>query len=893
MLRRVGVLEPGTSFGAYRLDLKLGEGGMGAVYRATDTRLGRHVAIKVLSNDLADASARRRFQQEAQLASALNHPHILTVHDVGEIDGTQYLVTEFVAGGTLRTWRAAAPRTWHEIVELLAGVGDGLAAAHHAGILHRDVKPENILVTPGGHAKLADFGIAKLQASASAATRTDLHTHPGVAIGTAAYMSPEQARGDPVDARSDVFSFGIVLYEMLAGRRPFDAATDLDTRHSVVHHAADPLPSAIPAALRSLVDRALKKDAADRIQSMREFVVALRASTRSPAAEHAGRARFAAARIAWAAAALALIGAAALLWLRRPAADAAIATRYVQLTSFADSATSPALSPDGRLLAFIRGPNPFFGPGQIYVKALPDGEPRRLTDDDAAKMGPQFTPDGTHITYSTGIGLDSPTMDTWIVPVAGGRPRRLLTNAEGLTWFRDAEGVGRVLFSEMTGLAGQMSIVAATDTRADARNVYVPPPPDGMAHRSYRSPDGQWMLVVEMDIHSWLPCRLVPFDRRSTGTRVGPVPSQCTDAGWSPDGRWMYFTAMTADGVHVWRQRFPDGRPEQVSFGVASEHGVHFDPDGRSFVTAVGASQGTVWVHDATGDRQITSEGDAFMPSVAPDGRQVYYLVREYGLRSWNQGALWVVDLATGGRQRLLSAFQLQHYSISRDGGRIVFVAVDEQGRSPVWIASLAGGDAPRQLTTVDASVAFFGTAGEVIVGGADDEQFHTYRVPERGGERQTIFNAPLTPLAVSPDGRAVAVIDPAAWGALIVRPVDGGADLRLCDRCAPPWGTDPMPFYFGWSPDAQFLYWKFGDATFAVPVPRGRVLPAIPAGGVTSRDDVAALPGARLVSEQAHAVPGPSPALYAFTKVSSQRNIYRVLLTPGAAAGPSSAAPR
>lgn len=234
-----------------------------------------------------------------------------------------------------------------------------------------------------------------------------------------------------------------------------------------------------------------------------------------------------------------------------------------------------------------------------------------------------------------------------------------------------------------------MSIVSATERRTAPHNVYVPPPPDGMAHRSYRSPDGQWVLVVGMDAMSWLPCRLIPFGGGSTGKPAGPVPAQCTEAAWSPDGRWMYFTAMTANGVHIWRQRFPDGAPEQVTFGASTEEGVHFAPDGRSFVTSVGTSQSTLWVHDSRGDRQITSEGYVFMPALSADGRKLYYLVRSYGLRSWNQGGLWVADLETGQRQQLLTDFQTLHYSISADGQRVVFVSVDEHGRSPVWLSSL------------------------------------------------------------------------------------------------------------------------------------------------------------------------------------------------------------
>ena len=189
-------LVPGTSLGPYEIADRIGVGGMGEVYKARDTRLDRPVAIKFLSPHLVDESARRRFQQEAKMASALNHPHILTVHDTGELNGQQYLVTEFVDGGTLKDWARADRRSWRQVVDLLIGVGDFLAAAHAAGILHRDIKPSNILVAQTGYAKLADFGLAKLGEGVGAKTMTrtvTAHTRPGVIVGTIPYMSPEQA----------------------------------------------------------------------------------------------------------------------------------------------------------------------------------------------------------------------------------------------------------------------------------------------------------------------------------------------------------------------------------------------------------------------------------------------------------------------------------------------------------------------------------------------------------------------------------------------------------------------------------------------------------------------------------------------------------------------------
>ena len=223
----------GVTLGQYRIEAPLGAGGMGTVYRALDTKLNRPVAVKFLSDTVADAATRRRFQREAQMASSLNHPHIVTVLDAGESNGKQYLVTELVDGGTLKQWAAAENRPWRQIVELLAGVADGLAAAHDAGILHRDVKPANILVARNGYAKLADFGLAKLAGRPDPENTQTLTVGPtmtGEIIGTISYMSPEQATGKALDARSDVFSFGVVLYELLA--RPAPIHRRFDTRAS-------------------------------------------------------------------------------------------------------------------------------------------------------------------------------------------------------------------------------------------------------------------------------------------------------------------------------------------------------------------------------------------------------------------------------------------------------------------------------------------------------------------------------------------------------------------------------------------------------------------------------------------------------------------------------------
>jgi eukaryotic-like serine/threonine-protein kinase len=873
-----GSLTAGTMIGSYRLESPVGEGGMGTVYRALDTRLNRPVAIKVLSNELADADARRRFQREAQMASSLNHPHILTVHDVGEFEGRQYIVTEFVDGGTLKDWAKAEKRTWLQIVELLTGVADGLAAAHSAGILHRDIKPANILVAKNGYAKLADFGLAKLtEIPTGDATRTltDVHTRPGMVVGTVAYMSPEQASGKPLDARSDIFSFGVVLYELVGGKRPFAGASELEVLQTIIHGTPARLAEGVPVALRLAVEKALEKDPADRYQSMRDMVVDLRRLAReTPPTVRAPHWR------AWGiAAALILAAGIAALWFR-PGSTPAAPPRleYTQLTNFADSAVAPSLSPDGRILAFIRGESTFEGQGDVYVKQLPNGEPVQLTHDGLIKEGPVvFSADGTRIAYTQISGGQA----TWTVPVLGGDPARLLANSSGLSWVDPAPGQRRVMFSAATGEGIHMGVYASTESRAEQRTVYLPASADGMAHRSFLSPDGGSVIIVEMDITGWLPCRLVSFKGSSPGKRVGPASAQCTDAAWSPDGKWMYLSVNTGDGFHIWRERFPDGLPEQVTSGATEEQGLSFAPDGLSFVTSVGSRQSTIWIHDAKGERQITSEGFAYLPSFSADGKKLYYLERLRASQRFVSGGLWVSDLATGKRERLLPDVFMEHYSISSDGQRVAYLKLDNAGHSALWIAPLDGSSSPRLLSSLDSIRVLFSPSGEVFFVAGEGGSKFLYRVNVDGSGLQKIVTDPMLFLYdISPDGKAFA-----AWegktSSVAVYSTDGSSRTFLCSGCgtAGEENRGVTPPLVQWSRDSKYLYLHTTATreTFAVPLGPGQVLPPFPNQGIRwNRDGFATLAGARALPQE-RAFGGIDPSVYAFPRVSTHRNIYRI----------------
>ena len=860
-VKATGLL-PGRQFGPHRIVSRLGAGGMGEVYRAHDEELDRDVAIKTLPYEFADDPERMaRFRREARTLASLNHPNIAAIYGLEESGEVDCLVLELVEGETLR-----GPLPIHTALGYAHQVAQALETSHGKGIIHRDLKPANVKVTPEGKVKVLDFGLAKAilgdekdEIRSSPTTQFTTVSLTGHMVGTPGYMSPEQARGEALDNRTDIWAFGCLLYELLTGRRAFAGETAAETIASVLESEPDwdALPPKTPARVRDLLRHCLQKDAARRLDR-----IAIARTTIEEIQRGSNRWRPA----AIATAALAILAIAIGLWLRS-APRPADRSKWVQLTNFPDSVVAPALSPDGRMVTFIEGRSSFFGAGQIFVKVLPDGEARQLTHDALKKMSPAFSPDGSRIAYTT---VENFEWNTSVVPTIGGEPRLWLRNAAGLVWSAPHE----LLFADMR-VAPHMGIVVADEDQLHRRDVYLPAHQHAMAHRASLSPDRKSVLVVEMDKdHLWMPCRLLPSDGSSTGRPIGPPEAGCTFAAWSPDGQWMYLTSEAGGAHHIWRQRFPDGVPEQITSGPTEEEGVAMAPDGRSFVTAVSLASVSVWIHDASGERPISLEGNTADPKFSNDGAQLCYrLVKrtpnERRYMGSEPGEIWTMDLHSGLTRRILSGLQVSDYDISPDGRQLVIETTASGGKSRLWIAPFDRRSPPRQIPNVSGRTPIFGPTGEVFFRDAGV----TYRVrPDGTGLRRAIPQETVLLMNVSPDGRWVVAWSPMPDGGVEAQAfsMNGGPTVRIAGgRPVMQWSADGLSIALSGGPIGD-------DRSYIVPLPPGQILPKFPAAGLRSEEDVASLPGARRVDVQG-LVPGPSPDVYAFYRGATHRNLYRV----------------
>jgi Tol biopolymer transport system component len=417
-----------------------------------------------------------------------------------------------------------------------------------------------------------------------------------------------------------------------------------------------------------------------------------------------------------------------------------------------------------------------------------------------------------------------------------------------------------------------MGIVTATESRAEQRDIYFPAHERAMAHYSYASPDRRSVLIVEMDRTGLFnqPCRLVPFDGSTAGRRdVGPGGS-CTSAAWSPDGKWMYFRVRLGSSSHLWRQRFPDGAPEQITFGPTEEEGLAMAPDGRSLVTSIGTRRSAIWIHDAAGERAVSSEGDAFAPRLSADGTRVFYLLRPDSTGS--SAELRSMDLASGKTDSVLPGLSVTDYDISHDEREVAFTTTSSAGEAEIWLASLDRSTPPRLVARGGDKVSF--AADRELVFRSLEEHANTLvRIKKDGSGREQITTAlVLNKYGVSPDGEWAIVFSPGTDkdGApeTVAIPVHGGAPRRIG-------GPNDAG---AWSSNGRVFYLTLDEQTLAIPVPPGKSLPELPVSGIRSVEAGRKLPGVQVI-EHGPLWPGPDGSTYVFVKTDLQRNLFRIQL--------------
>jgi eukaryotic-like serine/threonine-protein kinase len=602
----------GQSIARFRILERIGAGGMGEVFRATDEVLQRPVALKVLSPELVhDEDRVRRFVREAQSASALNHPNIMTVYDVGmvTVDGgngspqtVHYIAMELIEGETIGEYinRGAPLQT---LLDLIQQVADAVAKAHAAGILHRDLKPDNIMVTPDGRAKVVDFGLAKLiqRLPSSSPTRTLNDTREGVIRGTVGYMSPEQVTGSGIDGRSDIFSLGCVLYQAITRNRPFDGVDAIDTLHKIQHkpHTRPSLvdPS-LPASLDRIVDRCLAKDPEERYQTMSELVVELRLLVRDLQSGSIETVRSVREQLSWGgrrrvsgiATAIAILGIAlSALWIaadRNLEADLS-SYRFTPLQTLPEYEGSPAFSPDGRGIAYIAEVN---GVLQVFVRNLDSSGGVQLTQSLEDCATPFWSPDGREIHY---ISIAGERDALWVVNAAGGASRVVLENVVAaalspdgrqLAFLRDPDESGGSLFR----------LWLASPPGAEPRLVAG----DDLGDRTFLagtlrfSPDGSTLGAWLTSSATGLPRDFWLIDPdKLTSRRVLPslsaVPSPYPFA-WFPDSRRIIFSGVHGSdqtrGTHLWMADTKTGRVRALTASSGSETSPTISPDGSRIV---------------------------------------------------------------------------------------------------------------------------------------------------------------------------------------------------------------------------------------------------------------------------------------------------------------------
>ncbi len=753
-------LSSGTKLGPYEIQSPLGAGGMGEVYRARDTRLGRDVAIKVLPEALAkDADRLRRFEQEARTIAALNHPNILGIHDVGAHNDAPFLVSECLEGQTLREKLKSGPLPVRLAVEYALGIAQGLAAAHQRGIVHRDLKPENVFVTRDGRVKVLDFGLAKLvrpeESHESAVTLTSPATLPGMVLGTVGYMSPEQVRGEASDARSDIFSFGAVLYEMLTGKRAFKRETSAETMSAILREEPRELNDAGwqgPLALQRILVRCLEKNVERRFQSASDLAFAIESLSGTSTAQSVPQPNSGRAWLPWVIAATVLVGTA--VWeMVRPAAVPANPLEKAHFTRVTDfEGVGAAISPDGRFVAFISDHD---GPFDVWLSQVGTGRSINLTQGKAGPLpGPLrsvgFSGDGSEIW----LGGGDAGMRLRLLPLTGGTPRNFLgEEAANLAWSPDGE---RIVYHN-AGNGDPMFV--ADRTGANARRIFGDQP--GIHnHFPTWSPDGRWIYFVHgtpatMEMDLW---RIDP-----DGRHAERLTQRNTDVAYpTPVGnRTVFYVARDGDGSGPWLWAFDLKRKDsrRASVGLEQYTSVEASADGRKLVATISNPVAGLWSVPILA--RVAEEHDV-KPFTVPN-------VRALAPRFRGSSLFYLSSLGTGdGLWRLrdgqtteiwkgADGALLETPAVSPDGGRVAIV-LRRSGKRQLHVLSADGAELQPIAEGIDVQgTSCWSPDGKwIVTGGSSATGPGLFKIPLEGGPPVRLVAGQALSPVWSPDGSLI-----------------------------------------------------------------------------------------------------------------------------------------